>query len=293
MLLYVVANQIAYVVVVRLANDDALNAMGRGYASYVNAFVLWQLPHAVVAVSVITALLPRMSRSAADGRLEDLRGELNRGLRLTVTVLVPAAIAYLVLGRVLATVVFGHLRTTDEQAQFIGVLLGVFAFGLVPFSVYQLQLRAFYAMQDTRTPTLDQPVRQRHAGGGRRRALHAAARSLRRAGARRRPRLLVPRWAGPVLAGASRRIGGLDGALVIRTAVRCLAAAALPGLVAAGLVAAVLGVLGDGQVGSLTALLLGSAVLGTGYLLAARRLGIAELDDVVAPILRRLGLARS
>src|SRR3954468_22818012 len=49
-LLYVVANQLAYVVVVNLANKHELNAMGRGYASYINAFVLWQLPHAVVAV---------------------------------------------------------------------------------------------------------------------------------------------------------------------------------------------------------------------------------------------------
>jgi len=152
--LYVAFNQLAYVVVVRLANQDALNDAGRGYASYVNAFVLWQLPHAVIGVSVITALLPRMSRAAADGRLEDMREQLNRGLRLTAALLIPAAVAYIVLGRVLSTVVFGHLRTSVEQAQFIGVLLAVFAIGLVPFSAYQLQLRAFYALQDTRTPTL-------------------------------------------------------------------------------------------------------------------------------------------
>ncbi len=291
-LLYVVANQLAYVVVVRLANDGALNAMGRGYASYVNAFVLWQLPHAVVAVSVITALLPRMSRAAADDRIDDLRAQLNRGLRLTVTVLVPAAVAYLVLGRVLATVVFGHLRTTNEQAHFIGVLLAVFAFGLVPFSIYQLQLRAFYALQDTRTPTLINlcvnvtlvvvdvalyallPDRYAVLGLA---AGHACS-----------------FLAGLVLCSRvlSRRLGGLDGGLVVRTAVRCLAAAVVPGLVAAGLVAGVVAALGDGQVGSLSALLLGSAVLGAGYVLGARRLRITELDEVVGPVLGRLGLAR-
>ncbi len=288
-LLYVVANQAAYVVVVNLANDDRLNDLGRGYASYVNAFVLWQLPHAVVAVSVITALLPRMSRAAADERLGDLRDALNRGLRLTVTLLVPAAVGYLVLGRVLATVVFGHLNTTVDEARFIGTLLAVFAFGLVPFSAYQLQLRAFYALQDTRTPTLinlgvnatlvivdvtlyavlptDLKVLGLAAG-------HACSFG-----------------AGLLLCSRvlSRRLGGLDGALVVRTGVRCLAAAVLPGLLAAGAVALLLHELGDGPLGSLAALAVGAAVLGAGYVAAARRLHIAELDEVVGPVLARLG----
>ncbi len=292
-LLYVAANQAAYVVVVRLANDDELNAMGRGYASYVNAFVLWQLPHAVVAVSVITALLPQLSRSAADGRLDDLRAQLDRGLRLTVSVLVPAAVGYLVLGRVLATVVFGHLRTSDEQAHFIGVLLAVFAFGLVPFSVYQLQLRAFYALQDTRTPTLINlsvnatlvvvdlvlyaalPARFAVLGLA---AGHACSFVIG---------LLV---CSRVL---SRRIGGLEGRRVVRTGVRCLVAAVLPGIAAALVVALAVRALGDGQLGSLTGLLAGAAVLGAGYVALARRLRITELDQVVSPVLTRLGLGRS
>jgi putative peptidoglycan lipid II flippase len=288
-LLYVAANQLAYVVVVRLANQPELNAEGRGYAAYVNAFVLWQLPHAVVAVSVITALLPRMSRAAADDRLDDLRAQLNRGLRLACAVLVPAAVAYVVLGRVLATVVFGHLRTSVEQAQFIGVLLAVFAIGLVPFSAYQLQLRAFYAMQDTRTPTLinlgvnatlvavDVPLflllpdRYRVLGLA---AGHAASFVVG---------LLI---CSRVL---SRRLGGLDLALVVRTVIRCLAAAVPPALVAAALVAGLVRLLGDGTTGSLAALVTGAAALGGGYLLLARRLRVAEVDDVIGPVLARLG----
>ena len=288
-LLYVAANQAAYVVVVNLAGDRRLNEIGRGYSSYVNAFILWQLPHAVVAVSVITALLPRMSRAAADGNLPDVRAALNRGLRLSATLLVPAAVAYLVLGRVLATVVFGHLRTSTDEAQFIGTLLAVFAFGLVPFSFYQLQLRAFYALQDTRTPTLinlgvnvtlvvvdvtlysvlptDLKVLGLAAG-------HAAS--------------FV---AGLLICSRvlSRRLDGLDGREVVRTTVRCLVAAVLPAAAAAVAVAAVLRVLGSATVGSLVALILGAAVLGVGYLSLARRMRVSELDEVVGPVLARLG----
>jgi putative peptidoglycan lipid II flippase len=288
-LLYVAANQAAYLVVVNLANDDSLNEAGRGYASYANAFVLWQLPHAVVAVSVITALLPRMSRAAADDRLTDLRAALNRGLRLTVAVLVPAAVAYLVLGRAIATVVFGHLHTSVADARFIGELLAVFAFGLVPFSAYQLQLRAFYALQDTRTPTLINlgvngtlvvvdvllyttlPEHLKVLGLA---AGHACS-----------------FLAGLVLCSRvlSRRIGGLDGGLVVRTAVRCFVAALLPGLAAAAVVVAVTRVAGSG---SLAALTLGGALLGVGYVALARRMRVTELDELVGPVLARLGGGR-
>ncbi|MCU1590826.1 MAG: integral rane protein MviN [Frankiales bacterium] len=288
-LLYVVVNQVAYLVVVNLANKHELNAMGRGYASYINAYVLWQLPHAVIAVSVITALLPRMSRAAAEDRLPDLRAALNRGLRLTASVLVPAAVGFLVLGRVLATVVFGHLHTSTDDARFIGTVLAVFSLGLVPYSAYQLQLRAFYALQDTRTPTiinlavnatliavdvplyLALPDRYKVLGLA---AGHACSFA-----------------AGLVVCSRvlSRRLGGLEGALVVRTAVRCLAAALLPALAAAGLVAVALRALGDGTLGSLAALLLGAAILGVGYVAAAHRLRIPEVDEVAGPMLRRFG----
>jgi putative peptidoglycan lipid II flippase len=288
-LLYVVANQVAYVVVVNLANKERLNDLGRGYASYIGAFVLWQLPHAVVAVSVITALLPRMSRAAADERIADLRDALNRGLRLTVCVLVPAAVGFVVLGRVLATVVYGHLHTTTEEARFIGTLLAVFALGLVPFSAYQLQLRAFYALQDTRTPTLinlgvnltvvavDVPLYL---------ALPDRWKVLGLAAGHASSFLVGLLLCSRVL---SRRLGGLEGREVVQTAARCLTAAVLPGLAAAAVVAVASRLLGEGFVGALAALVLGGAVLGGGYLLAARRLRIREVDEVVGPVLARLG----
>lgn len=289
-LVYVVANQLAYLVVVRLSSDEALVEDGRGYPSYVYAFVLWQLPHAVVAVSVITALLPRMSRAAADARTADLRASLNRGLRLTVAVLVPAALAFVVLGREIATVVFARGQVSVDDARFIGVLLAVFAVGLVPFSTYQLQLRAFYAMQDTRTPTLINlgvnatlvvvdvllyvllPDELKVIGLA---AGHATS-----------------FLAGLVLCSVvlSRRIGGLDGALVVRTAVRCLVAATLPALAALGVASGVTEVVGRGPLGAGIALVLGGAVLAVGYVLLTRRMRVPEVAEVAGPVLRRVGL---
>ncbi|HVM28819.1 MAG TPA: murein biosynthesis integral membrane protein MurJ [Mycobacteriales bacterium] len=286
--LYVVANQLAYLVVVRLATDAFEATPDRSYASYVYAFLLWQLPHAVVAVSVITGLLPRMSRAAADGRTDDLRASLNRGLRLTAALLVPAAAAFVVLGRDVAVVVFGRGNVSPEEARFIGLLLAVFAFGLVPFSTYQLQLRAFYAMQDTRTPFLvnlwvnaslvvvdvvlylSLPEEYKVLGLA---AGHATSFAVGLA------------VCSVVL---SRRIGGLDGAVVVRTVVRCVVAVLLPAALAAGAAALVRDAVDSPVLGSLLALAAGGALLGLGYLLLARRMRVPEVDEAAAPVLRRL-----
>ena len=289
-LLYVVANQLALLVVVNLATRASAVTPGRGYPSYVYAVVLWQLPHAVVAVSVITALLPRMSRAAADDRTDDLRAALNRGLRLTVSVLVPAAAAFLVLGREIATVVFGRGQISSGDARYIGLLLGVFAIGLVPFSTYQLQLRAFYALQDTRTPTLINLCVNATlvvVGVGLYVALPDRLEVLGLAAGHATSFL-----GGLVLCSyvLSRRLGGLDGRLVVRTAVRCLVAVLLPALLALGTARLVTGTLGEGVLGALLAVLLGGTVLGVGYVLLTRRMRVAEVAEVAGPVLRRVGL---
>ena len=287
-LLYVVANQLAYVVVVRLSSQQDLVDAGRGYPSYVAAFVLWQLPHAVVAVSVITALLPRMSRAAADGRTGDLRASLSRGLRLTASVLVPAAVAFAVLGRDVAVLVFARGQTSVEDARFIGLLLGVFAAGLVPFSLYQLQLRAFYALQDTRTPTLINLGVNAVLVGTDVALYLTLPDDVRVVG-------LAAGHAASFLAGLvlcsvvlSRRVGGLDASLVVRTVVRCLLACALPALVAAGLAAAVHRVVGDGPLAAAVSLVLAGGTLAGGYVLLAGRLRVPEVAEVVGPVLARL-----
>jgi putative peptidoglycan lipid II flippase len=147
---YVVATQLAYLVLTRLAT--AVDQLPQ----YATAFIVWQLPYAVVAVSVITALLPRMSRHAVDRRLDLMRHDLDQGLRLSVVLLIPAALGLVVLGQPVAVALFAHGQTTSAQADQIGSVLAVFALGLLPFCIYQLQSRTFYALGDTKTPALVQ-----------------------------------------------------------------------------------------------------------------------------------------
>lgn len=159
-LVYVVATQTALAVVTALANragnlaaDEGIGE-GYGYTPYFNAYQLFQLPYAIVGVSVITALLPRMSRFAAEGRTEDLRAAFSTGLRLSSVIIMPAAALMLVLGPEITTVLFAHGNTSADDALVIARVMQMFAIALVPFSIYQLMLRVFYAHGDTRTPAL-------------------------------------------------------------------------------------------------------------------------------------------
>jgi putative peptidoglycan lipid II flippase len=149
---YVIVNQLGYLVIVQLA--ESVNG-GKGvYAVYSNAYILFSLPYAIVAVSVITALFPGMSRSAADGDEPAVAQSLAQGLSVAGVVLVPATVMLVVLGPAISVAVFQHGRTTPAQAHLTGQVLVAFGVGLLPFCAFQMQLRAWLAVRDSRTPML-------------------------------------------------------------------------------------------------------------------------------------------
>ena len=146
---YVVANQIAFVVVLRLSARHE-----SWFTVYTYAFILFSLPHAIFAVSIFTALLPRMSHSWATGEVDDLRGLLSRGIRDMSVIAVPAALGYLALAHPITRLVLQHGEFTAESAALSARVLQAFALGLPFFSAFQLFTRTFYAMQDSKTPAL-------------------------------------------------------------------------------------------------------------------------------------------
>jgi putative peptidoglycan lipid II flippase len=110
------------------------------------------MPYAIVGISVITALLPRMSAHASEKNYPLLRSDFSSGVRLSSVIVVPAALILAVLGPPLAEALFGYGSTSVAQAHYIGVVFGIFSLGLVPYMMFQLMLRVFYAMHDSRTP---------------------------------------------------------------------------------------------------------------------------------------------
>ena len=152
MSVYVVTQWAGNLIVQILAN--AASAGLNGYSAYSIAWQLFQLPYAIVGISVITALLPRMSEHASARRYSLVRDDFSIGVRLASVIVVPAAIYLGVLGGPVAEVLFSYGSTSAAHARYVGEVFGLFALGLVPYMLTQLQLRVFYSFQDSKTAAL-------------------------------------------------------------------------------------------------------------------------------------------
>jgi putative peptidoglycan lipid II flippase len=151
MFCYVGATQLAFLVTTKVANDAQRFS---GYNAYTYSWLLFQLPYAVVGISVITALLPRMSTHASERRFGLVRQDFSAGIRLAATIVVPCSLILAAIGPKLGEVLLAHGRTTIAEAHYIGVVFAVFTLGLLPYMIFQLQLRVFYSLHDSKTPAL-------------------------------------------------------------------------------------------------------------------------------------------
>jgi putative peptidoglycan lipid II flippase len=144
---YVVANQIALLVVTVLANGT-----GGGPFIYISAYAFFQLPHGLFAVSLMTTFTPEMASAAARNDLAALRAQLSRGIRLAAVVIVPAAALYIGLARPIIVALLQRGAFSAGDASVVADTLVAFSVGLLPFSIYLFAMRAFYARHDTFTP---------------------------------------------------------------------------------------------------------------------------------------------
>ncbi len=149
--LFVVVNQIAYTVVVRLASSGtAADPEGTGYTVYSNAFLIVMVPHSIITVSLATAVLPRLSRLAADDRLADLGRTVGSTLRGALVVVAPFVVLLPVVASDVSRVIWGF-GAGSENWQSFAPSLATFAPGLLFFTVHYVMLRGFYALEQTRT----------------------------------------------------------------------------------------------------------------------------------------------
>jgi putative peptidoglycan lipid II flippase len=148
---YVVTQWLGNLVAQRVANYGSASG---GYSAYSYAWQLFQLPYAIVGISVISALLPRMSGHATERRYSLVRDDFSKGVRIASVIVVPAALYLAVLGAPLCEFLFSIGVNHGSEARYIGEVFGAFALGLVPFMLTQLQLRVFYSFHENRTPAI-------------------------------------------------------------------------------------------------------------------------------------------
>ncbi len=149
---YVALTTLVQMLVANLASQaTSTTDQGAGWTVYQNAYLIWILPHSLLTVSLATAMLPSASRYAVAGDRSGVAAETNRALRLATTFLLPASVGLLVLADPITRLAFGN-GTGASDYIYIAWALMAFAIGLVPFTIQYLYLRAFFAMDNTRTP---------------------------------------------------------------------------------------------------------------------------------------------
>jgi putative peptidoglycan lipid II flippase len=290
MLAYVLVSQLGVVAILKLAQLAADNHKGAaGPAIFNNAFLIFMMAHGIVAVSIITALMPRMAAAAAQNRHADLVHQLSLGTRLTAVVLLPATVGYVVLGRPLAVTLFQFGNYKPPEAVTTGWVIAVAGLGLVPFAISQLQLFAFYAMPDTKTPALmNLPV------VGLRILVDVLLYVVLPAGGVAAG-LMAGNAVSYVLAAVigyallRRRIGSLELRRVFGTLGRLALAAALAGVPTLLVVIGLDALWGESKSSSLAQLVVGGAVLVAAYVGAAFALRVREVRELGAMVRSRLG----
>ena len=153
----VLVNQVGFLVISRLATQanflaEQTGGVPQGLATYQRAFLVFMLPHSVITISLVTALFPRMSKSAAVGALREVAHDVAEGIRLIAALLLPCVMFLVAFGPMLGTVFFGFGANRGAPATYTGLVVSVFALGMLPFGIFYILLRGWYAVEDTRTP---------------------------------------------------------------------------------------------------------------------------------------------
>jgi putative peptidoglycan lipid II flippase len=155
---FVLVNQVTFLMVsnlttlanVLVAGDPS--AASVGFTSYQKGQLMMMLPHSIITVSVITALLPRLSRQAHEKDLSAFGGELSASLRLVSALIIPSAVFLLATGPWIGALLYGYGASSAAQGAALGGVASMFALGLPAFSLFYVLLRSYYAQENTKTP---------------------------------------------------------------------------------------------------------------------------------------------
>jgi putative peptidoglycan lipid II flippase len=270
---FVAANQVALFIVTLLANRHAGD-----FSAYASAYIFFLLPHGIVAVSVMSALEPEVAHHWSEADVAACQRDVTSAIRLAASLIIPAALGYAVLARPVVRLLLQHGALTAHSARTTADVLALMALGLPTFSLYLLLMRAYQAMQDTRTMFLTYLV-ENGLNVAFALALYPAFGVLGLAAA-----LSLAYLGGALLAlwDLGRRLGGLGGARLGVIMYRVAVAAILTADVALGtsvLLAHALGTRGGAPLAARVLISVGAGV--TVYIYLARSFGIHEVGSVL------------
>ena len=278
---FVAANQIGFLAVQKIANETQ-----GAFTAYTAAFTFFLLPVGLFVWSITTALAPSLSRTALKPRREGMGDALSLAIRSTLFLVVPCAAGFLVLARPVVEVLLQRGVVTPRSTELVVGILSFLVLGLVQFSLFQVLMRASYAMQDARSPFVVNAV------------VIAVNIALN---------VAMFEWIGPeglaaghavaytiavLLQGriVAREVPDLDLGRIVRSAARVVAAAAAMAVLVFGLARLVDDLEGGAQIGAVVGVV---AVGAAAYLWFASLLRVEEMQFVKGLVGDRLGRAKA
>ena len=155
---YAAISQLSYLVTVNIATSAAVKSAasgittGVGFTPYANAYLILILPHSIIAVSVVTALLPKLSNLVIDKKFDQITTSLTSIIKLVGVFTVPAAFIFLTFGELIANNLYFGISSDD--ANYLGLTLSAFALGLIPVSINLILLRGLNAFENLKSQVL-------------------------------------------------------------------------------------------------------------------------------------------
>ncbi len=148
MVLYVLISQLGLVV----GNQIASTAAASGPAIYNYTWLVLMLPFGMIGVTVLTVVMPRLSRNAAANDTRAVLADLSLATRLTLITLIPIVAFMTVGGPAIGSALFAYGHFGEVDAGYLGAAIALSAFTLIPYGLVLLQLRVFYAREQPWTP---------------------------------------------------------------------------------------------------------------------------------------------
>jgi len=142
--------------IIRPVSYNLASKTGSGSIAYMNwATLLLQFPQGLVATAISVAILPTLARQAlATDKYRAFKDTLGLGLRLTISLIIPAAVGLFVLSHPIVALLFQRGAFTAVDTDITSLALRLYLLGL-PFAALDLLLvYAFYARKDTTTPAI-------------------------------------------------------------------------------------------------------------------------------------------
>lgn len=150
LILSVSVNQINVLVDRTIASQVAVGGISAlNFANRLNGFV-----QGIFVVSIVTALYPLISKLAAENNMQGLKKSLAEAITAINILVIPATIGFVVFAKPIVSMLFGRGAFDDVAVNMTSSALLFYSIGMIGFGLCDILTRAFYSLQDTKTPMI-------------------------------------------------------------------------------------------------------------------------------------------